>query len=876
MDDFDDDDFDDLNATTLQELENNAIHFTQAQKLAPTQAVNEDDYGLEDDDLDDTVVIDYAAQLPVRPSVERQLPPPTPSIAQDIRPPPTRSIQQPRWQQPATGQRFPSQYHDTRQPPPSSNLNVPPHRSTISQRVGAPPPVASRYAPRPTNSQSMRPPPTRPTHYQQSQTQFSQPSTIPQNQNDFVANLQARVRALENDLHTAKGEVSIVRSKFDKSVAAHEAEVARLKKQNADALAKQERLAEAAIHAEKAAATELQFTRQDLREELSKSKKTRKESAENTVTTPKKNKANIFKIVADGFDDVEILPSPTKAQGGAKGKGKNAALTPGERTPTRGKRKRPAIDSPVMALEVEDDVVMADAVSVSQAEATGSSLRPNALPYDLLRLVLDHGAIHGQPLTFDLLARYSFPSDPEQSFAGIIFQKLPSLGDSHDPMRLLIDVCDVIIDLWDQCLRLKYYEPIYDLVSLITFILQLSTIAVAPYIVSTLIPVAQTTIFLLAVPRFESQDGDLTSSVDETTQHLTMNIDTEGTLQLIYLAALGCADSYLLDPEHPLDLGPARDPPQRLYWKLIRIDFVLVLLSPKQPHDDFLGMLSLLCTSCMSDSIGPITGEPERDPAFVAQALIERVSKIMHEPLRWSAPGEQPGSFGQQQCIVRLAALRTLMAFATSSLGARQLALSEVAIPRLVNVLCGAIDALYDMDVPVELFHPGLYDDDDDDEDAATKQTRVARLPAKLDKVQGVTKEEGSAAEPIALDDDDEDTAARSLAPPSPRTSSDSTIDASPTHLLYTIVSSTILLLHTLVTDPATSAYTDMRAKLSTSHGASQKYLLTLSRLNYAEEDLVLEAGIDPGTFDRANDLLDLAITPDEAEGVREVFGAWS
>ncbi|KUI53811.1 hypothetical protein VP1G_01112 [Cytospora mali] len=864
MDEFDDDDFDELNDTTLQELENNAIQFTQAQKPVTTQTLTEEDYGLEDDDLDDTLVIDCDAHLPVRHSVERRLPLQIPSNAQEgIHPPPTRSIQQPRWQQPATGQ--------ARQQPPPSIFNVP-SRSAIAQRGGPPPPVPARYAPQSTNSQSMRPPPPRPT-FQQSQAPHQQPRIIPQNQKDFVENLQARVRALENDLHSAKGEVSIVRSKYDKSVAAHEAEVARLKKQNADALAKQERLVEAAIHAEKAAATELQFTRQDLKEELSKSKKTRKESAENTVSTPKKNKANSFKIFADGFDDVEVLPSPSKAQGGAKGKGKNAALTPGERTPTRAKRKRPAIDSPVTALEVEDDVVMVDDVSVAQVEATGSALRPNALPYDLLRLVLDHGAIHGQPLTFDLLARYSFPSDPEQSFAGIIFQKLPSLGDTHDPMRLLIDFCDMIIDLWDQCLREKYYEPIYDLVALITFILQLNTISVAPYIASTLIPVAQTTIFLLAVPRFESQDGDLTTSVVETIQHLTLNIDTEGTLQLMFLTALGCADSYLLDPEHPLNLGPDRDSPQRLYWKLIRIDFVLVMLSHKQPRDDFLGMLSLLCTSCLTDSIGPVTGEPERDPAFVAQALIERVSKIMHEPMRWSAPGEATGSFGQRQCIVRLAALKTLMAFAQSALGARQLALSDVAIPRLVNVLCGAIDALYDMDVPVELFQFGLYGDEDDGYASEKGQGEIS--PAGREGMQSIAKKDGTAGQTIAPDNNNT-TTAESLPDPTLPLPPDPTFDCSPTHLLYTIVSSTILLLHTLVTDPATSAHIDMRAKLSTSHGASQKYLLTLSRLNYAEEDLVLEAGIDPGTFDRANDLLDLAITPDEAEGVREVFGAWS
>lgn len=867
MDDFSDDGFDELNDTVLQELENNAIQFTQAQKLVQTQQATRDneDYGLEDDDLDDAVVIDAAAQLPVRHPVDRQVQIQAQIVShlQDTRPLPSRSIPQPRWQQPATGPKPPTQYQIPRPQPSASNRHAPP-RPTIPQRLGPTPVAYNRYAPQPTDSQYMRAPAPpassfRPS-FQQSQGLQHQARTLPQHQNDLVETLEARVKALENDLNSARGEVSIVRSKYDKSLAAHEAEVSRLKKQNADALSKQERLVEAALNAEKAAATELQFTRKDLKDELQKSKKQRVESVESGTSTPKKNKANGWKNVADGFDDVEILPSPSRAQaGGAKGKGKNSAIAPGERTPSRSKRKRPPLDSPVIALEVEDDVVMAEASPAVHGEQPEAHPRPSALPYDLLRLVLDHGAIHGQPLTFDLLARYSFPSDPDQSFAGIIFQKLPSLGDPSDPVRLLIDFCDLIIDLWDQCLREQYYEPIYDMVALVTFILQLNTISVAPYIVSTLIPVAQTTIYLLAAPRFESQDGNLSTSTEESIQHLVLNIDTESTLQLMYLTALGCADSYLLDPAHPLNLGPARDSPQRLYWKLMQIEFVLVMLSPKQPRDEFFGMLSLLCSSCLPDSIGPITLERDRDPAFVAQALIERVSKIMHEPLRWSAPGDTSGSFGHGQCVTRLAALKALMAFSQSSLGAKQLALSDVAIPRLVNVLCGTIDALYDMDVPVELFQAS--DEEEETKVGDSEKENLSRGSNEM--MPGIDKNDATDAAGI------QDDAAKQML-------SEKTLNQNPTPLLYTIVSSIVLLLHTLVTDPMTSAHTDMRTKLATSHGSSQKYLLTLSRLNYAEEDLVLEAGIDPGTFDRANDLLDLAITPDEAEGVRDVFGGWS
>lgn len=856
MDDFSDDGFDGLEDTTLQELENNAIQSTQAVKPTTQPRINDsDDYGLlEDDDLDDAIVIDAAAQTPVRRPADR----PTLPQQQQHRPIPSRTIPQPRWQQLETAQKLPTPYRpqSSRPPPAPSRHNVPP-RPPAPPRMGPPPPVSSNRYPKTSSSSFQRGP------YQPSQNLPAQTQTTAQSEQKPVETFLARIQALENDLNSARGEAAILRSKHGQTVAAHEAQVAKLKKQYAEALAKQERLAEAALHAEKAASTELQFTRQDLRDELSRSKKPRVESVESGVSTPRKNRANAAKSFADGFDHVEVLPSPSRAQGGSKSKAKNPALAPGEKTPSRGKRKRPPLDSPATALEVEDDVVMADAdeSGTPPGESNGTMLRPSALPYDLVRLVLDHGAIHGQPLTFDLLARYSFPSDPEQSFAGIIFQRLPSLGDPHDPMRLLIDFCDLIIDLWDQCLRERCYEPIYDLVSLVTFILQLNSISVAPYITSTLVPVAHTTILLLAAPRFESQDGDLSTSPDETMRHLTLNIDTEGTLQLMYLAALACCDAYLLDPANPLNLGPAGDSPQRLYWKLMQIEFVLCMISHKQPREEYLGMLSLLCTSCLPDSIGPITGEADRDPAFVAQALIERVSKIMYEPIRWAKPGDTSASFGHGHCITRLAALRTLMAFAQSSLGATQLALSDVAIPRLVNVLCGAIDALYDTDIQTNLFRT-----------SSEEQEAPTASPPEHSRAE---------ADEMAQDNPDTKTADVTDESADPdghlaQLSIDPVVEPDPIRLLYTLVSSTILLLHTLVTDPSTSSHIDMRAKLSTSHGASQKYLLTLSRLNYAEEDLVLEAGIDPGTFDRANDLLDLAITPDEAEGVKEVFGGWA
>lgn len=392
-DDFSDDGFDVLDDDALRELENNAIQFTQAQK-APTSQESEpfNNYGYEDDDLDDTVVIDEAAQLPIRHSVERQLPVPGPRPAASIQ---FQQQPQQRWNQPPARPNPPHAAVHPRYPPPSVVARPPFQSSSATPRPPPSPALAGRHVPPPTTSQFMRPPPL-PSSYrpQFQQSQASQRvvnnknnnKNIPQSQteNDILAALQARVQSLEAELTSTKGEVAIVRSKYDQSVATHETEVAKLKKQNQDALAKQERVAEAALHAEKKAATELQFTKQDLKDELQKARKGRRNSDVNT--TPKKGRAAGWNNLADGFDDNEVLPSPSKGQGGPRSKGKNAAggiIAQGERTPSKAKRKRPAVESPVSALEVEYDVAMTDAGAIPAAELAGANFRPNMLPYDV-------------------------------------------------------------------------------------------------------------------------------------------------------------------------------------------------------------------------------------------------------------------------------------------------------------------------------------------------------------------------------------------------------------------------------------------------------------------------------------------------------------
>lgn len=704
--------------------------------------------------------------------------------------------------------------------------------------------------------------------------------------------MQAQLSSLQSELTSAKGEAAIVRSKYENFQVSHEAEIARLKRLNAEQLAKQERAVEAALAAEKNATTELHFARQDLKEELGRAKAVKRK--DDLTSTPKKK--NKTWAVADGFDEVEILPSPGKGQGKRRGDPGPVAVPLAERTPTKGKRKRPAVDSPVTALEVHsEDVLMQDAPETTKGTrkdairtSEQAKHRADDLPFDFLKLVLDHSPAHGQPLTFDLFSRYAFPSDPGQSLAAIMLDKLPDLGKSldgspDDPLRLLLDFSELLLVLWTQCNEEKYYTPIYDIVSLLSYTLQLNTMGVVPHLISNLLPLIQTTCLLISIPRTESENGDLSTHPNRTLRQMALEINVTQLLSLLYLAALGC-----MGPSPSGDAAEHAEGENTLlrsqtqFWRHVQLEFLLMLFDKNHPEEDFLGVLSLLCTSVLPDSIGPIYNAslsllpPDFDrpnnqtPEFVARSLIDRVSHQLSEPPAWASRRSV------KECRVRLAVLRTLLAFARSPFGALQLAASTSLIPRLVFVLCWAIDSLYDMDVPQSILkwkpRGGHNDQLDGDVSMTERGDDTGPRNDDPDATQDMPDADGPGAKgkqpagPSNAHHEDEK-------PVNAEVLASQTRSTDKTTLLNQLIAQITALLHFLITDPRTSNVANMPAKLAASHGGSHRYLITLARLAFAEEDLVMEAGISARTVELAHDLLELAVTPDEGESIGEVFG---
>ncbi|KAM5354300.1 hypothetical protein ACJ41O_000950 [Fusarium nematophilum] len=792
LDEFSDDGLDDLPDNYLQELENNAIQLTQAQAQfkPPTQRPVIDSpevIWVEDDDLDTTEVTNDAGFPIGRPVIDNTRQHQNHSSQNQHHPEARRSIPppNPRWNPNVD----PSKRHPIGQPPPRHPSAGPPNQPLYTSEQFQ---TQSSNLARAQPSQFARPPLPH-NRFGSSQASQKQPG-------DVVSALQQRVRALEAQLNAAHGEVSIIRSNSAKAHEQHDAEVSRLKRLNAEQLAKQERIAVAAVAAEQSANTELQFLQRDMKEVSDRAR--RKDAAAGTasgVTTPKK--ATKSWRVADGFDEMDIVVSPSKGHGRNRNAG-SVAVNVGERTPSKGKRKRPPVDSPVMALETHTDSF---ASSNGRPEPSAHPApvvieAAPALPFEFLQLVLDHSTLRDQPPTFDVLSRFSFDSEPDMSFSAIIFQKIPLMGDSQRPMQLLVDFANLMVGLWNRCIEEQLWEPIKYLVALISFALSLHATEVAPFVLPNLAAPAQATICTMSESRNRLQDADRLRNnnpylfVDE-------HLDIIDILSLLYTCSLACSAA-------PDETDSGVESKAALFWSLISPESIGTLLAPRQELPVVLGTLELLATSSLPDSIGPITDD--KDPSFVARVIIDRVGKLIDNP--------RSDIKRSQKRILRLSALRTLIAFARYPFGAVQLASHSTALPRLVTCLSTSIDELYDQPIPSNILPP----------------------PPKTDDSRAAGGEK--------------------------QTSSGD---------LNRIISQCVLLIHNLVTGPETAGIAEMSQKLSMYYGASQRYTLALGRLTFAEEDLVMEAGIDGETVEVANQLLELSVTPDEGEVVSEAFGAW-
>ena len=233
-------------------------------------------------------------------------------------------------------------------------------------------------------------------------------------------------------------------------------------------------------------------------------------------------------------------------------------------------------------------------------------------------------------------------------------------------------------------------------------------------IVDKLLPLAFSTIDLIAIPVVTSVNSKLASKPKAADHRLKENINVFEILSLVHRVALCCAQSYDDDGDAKVK-----------FWKKAEYDFVLLMLNIAQPLEQIDLMLQILCTSSLPDSIGTVLDQP--DPVrqarkegvlldLITYLLIEKpVSPGTQETSTLSKPSTLPSlstryprdtpnssppssPYSRTQIAqLRYSVITVLATFIHHPHGGRALATHRTTLGRLVSFVHDAFKSLYSL-----------------------------------------------------------------------------------------------------------------------------------------------------------------------------------
>ncbi|KHJ30621.1 putative dna repair protein rad26 [Erysiphe necator] len=583
-----------------------------------------------------------------------------------------------------------------------------------------------------------------------------------------VKNLQKQVEelirerdSLKLDLFSKAGEIAIVRNKQEKIVKDYEQQLHQIQKLNAEKLEQQQKELEIARESEKKATIDRDFIKRDLAEEservrrLNREKEREREANIVSLSTPKRRKNIPHR---DGFDDPEIK-SLTSSKNSSSSSRKGYNCSP----PVKQKYK--AIQSPLYSLDIipveesiEKDVIHNSAVSYDKTQS-GILTHNDFLIF--IGAILNHRIDEEHLFSIQEFGKYALPSAPHDTLQTLILAKISELSGKKSLIDVSVSFCETLLTIWLNCVEEEYLKPINLLIDLITLVLELKTTSLVPHIVDKLLPIAQRTADFIAIPRFQSRPTD----------KYDKEINLSACISLLYLVSLGCMnDSQYITR----------------FWRLMRWDFVLVMLSTNQLKFDYDLALCLISTSALRHSFGALPGGEKQH--LQTGWIIDRLTYPLNEHPCKPLSSEKFEIKHLNQ--VRLSILQLLIRISKSPYTSKALATHPHAIGRLICLINDEIDALYD-----------FYSDNKD-------STNIINTAMRL---------------------------------------------------LYHLMIKHISII-------------DVQQSLAYIHGGSQKYLLSLSRLNFLEEDMILESGIDIEISGYALELLELFVTPEEGDAIQSAF----
>lgn len=596
--------------------------------------------------------------------------------------------------------------------------------------------------------------------------------------------LEAKLRDLNSTVMAQRGEIAIVRSNHSKESTVHQRELAALKKSYQEDAARHKAEIEAANKDSRKILSEMQFLQRELAEEEGKTKalqrslkeKAQAGQAEGQTLTPKKAK---IRPLGDGFDDEEIMAiSPVKS-----GKGSKTG------TPTAGGKRKRKVDNgspmaPLVLLPPASEVRQ-EAQPAPEPEKPQNVIRKDPTAEKNLRFmqrILNHPIPTGPERIIEKFTQFAFPSQTSRPFSSIVLEATAGLSVDEMPSDLL----QVFISLWARALREKYYKPIPLLVDIVQFVIALDSSVVTPKVITTILPVLQSSAEINGSTRFKNSPT-AHQSFNQSKQNVKteLNEDVDGTacLEILYSVACAC-----LEDEEKIDH----------FWRLMSVDFVLLFLHSCQPICDMIIILNLLATSIFPNTFGNVCGT-EEDQAAAEKYIIDRVTYFLWEIPRGNQ-AQQP-QFRAQTLELRIEAMALLTTLALSSPhphddpthhGSLLLASHPNVLGRLFRCMYEELDALYAHRTDHELH--------------ALLVNEATRLVYRLLELHG--------------------------------------------------------------------DMIDIQQKLLAVNGAVHKHRVVLTRLAF-NDGVFLDAGITDETVMMAHDILEDAVTPEEAEALLEIFPSY-
>jgi hypothetical protein len=423
--------------------------------------------------------------------------------------------------------------------------------------------------------------------------------------------------------------------------------------------------------------TNNKFLEHDLALEAGKSRQIQKalkagpgERQKHGDVTPKKSKVLPFR---DGFDDNDLVmlsPSKTRSK---------------PNTPKAGaKRKRNVNDNSPMAPPPP-------ALQLSEPKLAPTPPRPTAGPQItsdlLLKLSKDESKLRfmqnilSEPANslgenvFEALRGYAFPSALNTRLSTLVYEHLTSQPFVYQGVDISSHFCDILLSLWEQCLKEKHYDPATVLIDTIQSILDSESLAFSRTLIDKIVPLAIATSDIVAIPIARASINKQLVEND-----LSDQINVLSCLTLLYTLAQAAA---------PFIEAKTK------FWQLMKFDFVLLILMKAQPLPQIRLMLQLLQTSALHTTFGAILSADEGGSDRQARREIDMIDRLTL--LLFETPAPSDGS--KPHChsdvlLMRFDVLAVLEAMCMPDHGGRALASHTYAIARLFKFLHQNIQSL--------------------------------------------------------------------------------------------------------------------------------------------------------------------------------------